>query len=57
MTVGTGSTAVKTYVNGTLALTSSGNPLVTPDRLSIGNDAHQEWLNGNAAAVKFTVRC
>jgi hypothetical protein len=50
---GSGAGQVKTYVNGALALTSPGNPSATSDRLSIGNDAHEEWLNGNAAAVKI----
>jgi hypothetical protein len=50
---GTGAGQVKTYVNGTLVLSSPGNPAITADRFSIGNDAHQEWLNGNAAAVKL----
>jgi hypothetical protein len=50
---GSGPGQVKSYVNGALALTSDGNPNVTADRLSIGNDAHLEWLDGNAAAVKI----
>jgi hypothetical protein len=50
---GSGAGQVKTYVNGALALTSAGNPNVTAARFSIGNDTHQEWLNGNAAAVKL----
>jgi hypothetical protein len=49
---GTGPGAVKTYVNGSLLLTSNPNPNITADRFSIGNDAHHEWLDGNAAAVK-----
>jgi hypothetical protein len=50
---GTGPGQAKVYVNGALALVYDGNPNVTPARLSIGNDAHLEWLDGNASAVKI----
>ncbi len=49
---GSGPGQVKTYVNGTLALTSDGNPNIPAARLSIGNDSHGEWLDGSAADVK-----
>ena len=49
---GTGPGDVKLYRDGVLVRTVNGNPNVTPERLSIGNDAHHEWLHGDAAAVK-----
>jgi hypothetical protein len=49
---GSGPGQVKAYLNGTLAFTLDGNPAVTADRFSIGNDSHVEWLDGSAAAVK-----
>ena len=50
---GPGPGQVKAYLNGTLAFTLDGNPAVTSSRFSIGNDAHAEWLDGSAAAVKI----
>ena len=49
---GSGQGQVKAYLNGALALTLNGNPAITSARFSIGNDAHSEWLDGSAAAVK-----
>ena len=49
---GQGPGQAKLYKNGALVLTFDGNPNVPAQRLSIGNDAHLEWLNGNAATVK-----
>ena len=50
---GSGPGQVKAYLNGTLAFTLDGNPAVTSERFSIGNDSHVEWFDGSAAAVKL----
>jgi hypothetical protein len=47
---GSGAGQVKVYVDGVLRLTTDGNPAA--ERLSIGNNGHSEWLDGNAASVK-----
>jgi Concanavalin A-like lectin/glucanases superfamily/Bacterial Ig domain len=53
MTVsGSGPGQVRVYLNGALDMTADGNPAATAQRLSIGNNSHSEWLDGNAADVK-----
>jgi hypothetical protein len=54
MTVsGTGGGQFKVYLNGALDITFDGSPDITPERMSLGNDSHNEWLDGNAANVKI----
>jgi concanavalin A-like lectin/glucanase superfamily protein/Big-like domain-containing protein len=49
---GSGPGQVKAYLNGVLVMTLDGNPAVTADRFSIGNDSHHDWFDGSAAAIK-----
>jgi Concanavalin A-like lectin/glucanases superfamily/Bacterial Ig domain len=54
MTVsGSGPGQFRVYLNGALDMTLDGNPAATAERLSIGNDSHREWMDGNASDVKL----
>src|SRR5262249_47911779 len=54
MTVsGSGSGQFKAYLNGALDIAFDGNPAVTSQRMSIANDSHSEWMDGNVAGVKI----
>lgn len=54
MTVaGTGAGQFLVYLNGTLAITASGNALNSAATLQVGASLDNEWLNGTVAAIKI----